>query len=271
MRSPLLLLLPILLFVAAAIFMTKADEQPTEEAAIFLTKLRSNDVTGAMHHFGDNTCHCAPAGGYIAYLQYESGQDPGLAFLLGSNFDIGKMRVEKLPYNGEKYLFPWDKPEDTIVYAPIAFAQNNRPYFLPLDMAFGYETSESQLVAYENDPSVQWAKGFTLRVRPTLEEGFIKPRDPKAPRTQLEKAAEDGVLPKEYAKYLHPKDPAAIKLANGQIKSASAVSDQLPRLQSIVVGLKMVRRGLFGRWAVQKVGVETPVIESKGKEFKLKE
>jgi hypothetical protein len=272
MRSPqALLLIAILVFVFVAVYKTKAEEEPTEDAQLFFQKLQANDVPDALRYFGDNTCHCAPEGGYIAYLQYESGHNPNLAFLLGRNFTLGKMRYERLPYNGEKYLLPWDKPEDTIVYAPIEFSEKERMYFLPADMAYGYEMSDKQFQEFRTDPSKDWMNGFTLRLRPTLEPGFIPPRAPDAARTQFEKDAEQGLIPKEYLRYLHPKDPAAVKNASGEIKPASAYAAQMPTLKSVTVGLKVVRRGLFARWAVQKAGVQDPVVFSDGKEFKLKE
>lgn len=272
MRSPqVLLLLPILCFVLFAVYSTKASEEPTEAVSTFLRHLQRNDIQGALRDFGDNTCHCAPEGGYIAYLQYESGHDPNLAFLLGRRFELGKMRWEKLPYNGEKYAFPWDKPEDTLVFAPITFASDDMPFFVPMDTAFGIAIPKSELTAFESDPSNDWMRAFTMRLRPTLRAGFIPPRDPAAERTQAERAAEEGTLPKEYLKYLHPKDAGDIKEPDGKLVPAAQYAAELPKLKSIVLGLKVVRRGIFQRWAVQKIGVEKPIIVSGAKEFTLVE
>ncbi len=272
MRSiQVLILVPIILFVFIAMFVTKSDEAPTEEAVVILQKLRSGNLVEAVAEFGDNTCHCAPEGGYISYVQYESGHDPNLAFLVGQKFDIGTPRMEALPYNGEKYFFPWDKPEDTIVYVPITFAASNRPLFLPQDMAFGYEMTEKQLQQFINDPTEHWMRSFTTRLRPTLSTGLVKPRDPKAKKTEMEKAAEQGLLPAEFSKYLIPKDAAPVKTASGKTEPAAAFTAQLPRLQSIVIALKIVRRGSLARWAVRKVGIEKPVLVSAGKQFELKE
>jgi hypothetical protein len=271
MRSPqILLLIPILLFVVYFLYDTKANEPPTEGAAKFLQTLQQNNLEGALREFGDNTCHCAPEGGYIAYLQYESGHDPNLAFLMGHNFTVGKTRVEKLPYNGEKYFFPWDKPEDTIVYAPILFNQEERPYFLPLDMAYGYEMTEEQLKEFTQNPAKDWAPGFTLRLRWSLDKGVIPPRDPKAKKTEMERAAADGLLPKELLKYLHPKDAGPVK-AGSETKPASAFAAELPKLHSVVLGMKVVRRGLLNRWSVKKVGMERPVLAQDGKAIPLGE
>jgi hypothetical protein len=270
MRNPqLLLLIPIFLFVLYFLYDTKANDPPTDAATTFLQTLSQNDVERALREFGDNTCHCAPEGGYISYLQYNSGYDPNLSFLLGKHFTTGKMNTEKLPYNGEKYVLPWDKPEDVLVYVPLEFPEGERPYFLPTDMAYGYEMSAEQVKAFEKDPSPLWKRAFTLRLRNTLEPGVIKERDPKAGKTQIERMAADGLLPKEIMKYVHPKDAAPVK--NGsKVDPASAFAATLPRLKSVTIGMKVVRRGLLTRWAVKKAGFNKPIlVTADGKEIPL--
>jgi hypothetical protein len=269
MRSPqLLLLIPVLLFVMYFLYDTKRSEPPTDAARTFLQTLSAGDAEGALREFGDNTCHCAPEGGYISYLQYESGYDPNLAFLLGRKFSIGEMKTEQLPYNGEKYMFPWDKPEDTLVYVPLVFTDNDRPYFLPIDMAYGYKMPQDAVKAFEKDPSKNWKRAFTLRLRNSLEAGTIKERDPRAKKTEMERLAEDGTLPKEYLKYLHPKDAGPIEVG-GKTEAASAIANSLPRLKAITIGMKVVRRGLLSRWAVKKAGFDKPVVIADAKEITL--
>ena len=271
MRSPqLLLLIPIFGFVLYFLYDTKAHEPPTEAAAQFLQTLQQGDVESALREFGDNTCHCAPEGGYISYLQLESGYDPNLSFLLGKQFKLGRMKSEPLPYNGEKYMMPWDKPEDQLVYVPIEFAQTDRPYFLPMDSAYGYEMADADLKAFEKDPSKRWRRGFTLRLRSSLQPGVIHERDSKAKKTEAERMAADGLLPKEYLKYLHPKDAAGVKTGD-KVQPASAMADGLPKLKAITIGMKVVRRGLLSRWAVKKAGFSDPVlVMPDGKQIFLK-
>jgi hypothetical protein len=271
MRNPqLLLLIPILVFVVYFLYDTKSNEPPTEAASTFLQTLRRGDVEAALREFGDNTCHCAPEGGYVSYLQYEGGYDPNLSFLLGNHFYVGKMNTEKLPFNGEKYVLPWDKPEDVLVYAPLEFGENERPYFLPIDMAYGYEMTAEQVKAFEKDPTAQWKRAFTLRLRNSLEPGTIKERDPKAKKTEMERAAADGLLPKEYVKYVHPKDAAGVK-DGAKVEPASAFAAGLPRLKSVMIGMKVVRRGILSRWAVKKAGFNKPVIVVDGKDIVLED
>lgn len=271
MRSPqLLLLIPVFAFVLYFLYDTKAHEPPTEAATQFLRTLQQGDVESALREFGDNTCHCAPEGGYIAYLQAESGYDPNLSFLLGKPFKLGEMKTETLPYNGEKYLMPWDKPEDQLVYVPLEFDAAARPYFLPTDMAYGYEISDADLKAFEKDPTALWKRGFTLRLRSKLEPGVIGQRDPRAKKTEAERMAADGLLPKEYLRYLHPKDAAGVKVGD-KVEPATSFASELPRLKAITIGMKVVRRGLLSRWAVKKAGFGDPVlIMPDGKEISLK-
>jgi hypothetical protein len=87
----------------------------------------------------------------------------------------------------------------------------------------------------------------------------IGTRDPKAKKTEAERMASDGLLPKEYLRYLHPKDAAGVKVGE-KVEPATAVAAELPKLKSITIGMKVVRRGLLSRWAVKKAGVSDPVL-----------
>lgn len=269
--TQLLLLLPLALFLIVGVFALNGSEPPTEEATVFLNTLRKNDIEAALFEFGDNTCHCAPEGGYISYLQYASGNNPNIAFLLGQNFSEGKATYEPLPYNGEQYVFPWDKPEDMLVRVPIQFDAVTSPYFIPLDSAYGFEISEDEMNKFLQHPEEGWKRAFTLRLRPSLKPGFIPARDPKAKKTEMERMAEDGTLPKEYLKYIHPKDAAGVKLKDGRTVPMQDYADRLPRLSSIVLDFKIVRRGSFKRWSVKKVGVEKPVLTTNGVSIEILE
>jgi hypothetical protein len=252
------------------IFSSEAGEKPQTEALTFLNKVSRNDQAGALKEFGDNTCHCAPKGGYEAYLHgYEVAQEPNITFLMGKPLVFGTQpRVKFLPENGTPYVFPWDKPEDAVVYMPVEFANpSDRPYFLPLDSAFGFQITENQLEKFKSDRQ-DWTKALTLRLRSSLQSDTVRPRDPKAPPTELEKAAKDGLLPAEMAKYIHPADAGTVKMATGEVVPMQQLKDSLPRLKSCEVGMKIVRRGSFRRWA-KKLGVVNCVLVSGNKEFKI--
>lgn len=271
MRSFHVLLLGIIfVFAVVLMFGSAAEDKPAEEAVKFLTKVSQNDTEGALREFGDNTCHCAPKGGYAAYLNgYSVAQEPNITFLLGKQFSLGTPKTKPLPSNGAPYMLPWDKPEDAVVYVPIEFKDaQSRPYFLPIDSAFGYEISEADLRKFEADPK-DWMKAMTLRTRSSVEPGLVEPRDPKAPETDMEKAAKDGTLPKELVRYIQPADAGSVKLADGKVVPMSHFADSLPRLKSCEVGLKVVRRGTFKRWAIKKLGVVNCVLVSDGKEIPI--
>jgi hypothetical protein len=272
-------LAPLLLIAifAACVFMvfssgTNAD--PADEARKFLRLLQRDDYEAAVAEFGDNTCHCAPKGGYVAYLRYDKAHDPNVAFLRGQQFEIGQPTTKQLPYNGEKHLFPWDKPEDVAVYVPITFKDpNSRPYFLPADMAFGYEMPQNDLEKFDSNPADGWMRAFTLRLRPKLEAGVVKPPDPNdKPEVEGElKGVDKSLIPPEVLKYQQPKDAAPVKLTDGRTVPASEMAAQLPRLKAITIGFKIVRRGTYHRWAVKKLGIENPVLDVHGHELALHE
>jgi hypothetical protein len=267
MRSPQLILLPIILIITVCLLLTsQSSEQPTDEAVTFLTKLKSGDVEASVAEFGDNTCHCAPVGGYINYLRYESDENPNYAFLLGQKFSIGQPRQIELPFNGEKYLLPWDRPEDRGVFVPISFDNaQTRPYFIPLDTAYGYTIDNTDLEKFLNDPAEGYRKGFCLRLREQLGPGFIKPYvKGQKNQSEADKLAEKGLLPPEMLRYLHPADPGQVKASDGKLAPISASAERLPRLKSMILGMKVVRRGWFKRWSVKKIGLEEAVIALPG-------
>src|ERR1700722_7723856 len=118
---PALLLLLIFGLTVLLVFRTSTALDPADTANSSLKDLAANEWRSALRRFGDNTCHCAPKGGYVAYLRYDTANDPNLAFLLGQRFVVGKATVKALPFNGQKYGMPWDKPEDVVVQVPLTF------------------------------------------------------------------------------------------------------------------------------------------------------
>lgn len=272
MRSfHIFLLVGIFLFGGVAVFMSQAQEDPADEARSFLKLVSKSDLDGALQEFGDNTCHCAPKGGYGSYFKYED--EPTLAFLVGKDFSVQKTSVKKLPYNNEPYVLPWDKPEDVAVRAWVDIPEGSRPYFLPLDTAFGYEISQALLKQFTSNPEKDWWKAFTLRLRQSLQPGLIPKYDPNAKQakgTEADEAATENILPAEMMKYLHPADAAPVSVMDKKVQPMSEFANELPRLKSIVIGMKIVRRGALKRWAVKKIGYEDPVITANGHDMTLK-
>lgn len=266
-----ILLLCVFGLTAYLVFSSAASADPADEARTFLKAVRAGDRRLALSQFGDNTCHCAPKGGYVAYLRYDLAADPNLAFLMGQKFELGQPTVTKLPFNGEKYAMPWDKPEDVVVTVPVTFPeQAGQPYFVPLDMAFGLPLDEAALNSFAQDPTRDWKRAFTLRLRPRLSPGLVVAEGPAPDKSEGQEAKlAQSLLPADLLKYQTPKDAAAVTQASGSTLPAEQIASQLPRLKSITVGLKVVRSGLLHQWTIKKLGVSDPVITSGGKEFKL--
>lgn len=265
-----LLLLLVFGIAAVGVLSEMAMQNPQDEAKKFLNLVQKGDVENALLEFGDNTCHCAPKGGYTSYFQYESGVDPNIAFLVGQPFEMDKDIPAVQMADKQPYLFPWDKPETYALDAQVFFSEKTRaPYFLPMDTAFGEEISEAQLNQFIGDPAEGANRAFSLRLRPKLEAGFIPPHQTTKEDLEAEKSAKE-VLTPEMAKYLYPKDAAPIKLPDGKTAPIEQFADKLPRLYSAVVRLYIVRRGQLTRWTIKKLQLHDAVlITEKGERLQV--
>lgn len=260
-----LLFLVVFGIAAVGVLSEIAMKDPRGEASKFLNLVRMGDVEKALDEFGDNTCHCAPKGGYTSYFKLESGVDPNIAFLKGQPFSLSNDLPMVQMADKQPYLFPWDKPETFALDAQVYFNERDKaPYFLPMDTAFGQEIAEAALDKFAANPAEGGQRAFSLRVRPTLQPGYVPPHVPSKEDEAAEKAAEE-VLTPEMAKYLYPKDAAPIKLADGKSVPMDQFANRLPRLYSIVVRLYIVRRGQLSRWTIKKLQLHDAVlITSKG-------
>ncbi len=148
--------------------------KPQCAALSFLEAIKQADILQAETFFGDNTCHCPPKGGYGSLLKYESGHEPNLAFLVGHPFQAGKPTIKMLK-DSAAYLLPWDAPESTEVAVPLFFNSNQyRPYFLPLKLAYGQTMTVAEFERALQDLRTDSWKGFSLRLRASLQPGTIK-------------------------------------------------------------------------------------------------
>lgn len=243
-----LLFLACFAVVAVAVFSNRPEAQPEIKAQEFMQAVKSGDLLLVESLFGDNTCNCPPRGGYKSFLQYESGQEPNLAFLLGKEFTFGPLTIHALPDKGS-YLIPWQRPESAEVDIPIRFSEKNAPWFLPLPMAFGYDLSPEDWLSFLQQPSKDADKGFCLRLRNNLQPGFIKPPvlDDK-----------ERLLPVEVTRYLKPADPGRVLQNQKQQLSLSDIQSKLPRLASVTCKLKVVRRGQIDRWTIARFNFSQP-------------
>lgn len=216
------------------------EQGPDEDTHVFFAKLQSGDLNEIVRCFGDNTCNCPPKGGYVSYIRYESGQEPNLAFLVGTKFDRGAWHTSQVSEE-TTYFWPWDQPETYYVDVPLSFDQD-KVYFLPLDMAFGKSMSQSDLEKFAKHPEADSYKGFSLRLRPTIAPGLVG-----KPPAELIK--EMGDLP---LNYLFPTDAASVTDKSGKVLSASVAELELPYLKQALLRLKVVRRGSLRSWKIAK-------------------
>jgi|LakMenEpi03Aug12_release.lakeMendotaPanAssembly.Ray.scaffolds.fasta_scaffold413636_1 hypothetical protein len=262
---------------------------PKDEAITFLTDIESGKLAKTVKHFGGNACRCPAKGGWGAYLIYQSGQEPNLAFMTGHDFAIGKPTSTKME-NTKSYLVPWERPEDSAVDVPISFdAARYSPVFLPLPMAYGKKMTEEEFDKFLQDPDKDSWKGFTLRFRPSIKPGSIAPpTEPLPPEaaTEFEALQKDGgkhsadTQPKESTDdaikealgdaatdYLHPAEAGPVVRADGSTIPWQEVESKLPRLKNTILRLHVVRRGQIKDWTIYHFGLMDPVLVEGGKEI----
>jgi hypothetical protein len=243
---PLILVFFVVCAGIVAFFMLndKFATPPEPTAANFLQALQKGDVGAVVNSFGDVTCSCPPKGGYGQYLKYESGLEPNLAFLLGHPFEVGEMSKSQLREQ-YPYLMPWEKPTSFEVVAPLSFdPQQYSPMLLPLPMAFGKQMNLGQFQQFVDNPDADKSRGLCLRLRPTLEPGFVK--------TQPLPDLEGQPLKEDTNVYIFPRDAGQVVTPANDLISRQAVEPHLPRLTSVLLHLKMERRGSHDRWLIAR-------------------
>ena len=274
----------IFLITIVLLLTTMGSDPNTDEAQLFLNKLKEGEASALITQFGDNTCHCQPRGGYQAYLKYQSGESENLAYLFGHKFSIGAMSSREVP-TVEKVkggYMAWESPESTEVDVQVSFnPAEYSPYLLPRDMAYGYTMKEADLLKFCAEPRaetekvkpVEFFRDITLCLRPSLEKGLVPPPAPPDKNRKPEYMSDFylQLLSGDDAKYLRPADAGNVETDSGKSASAVDFAQKLPRLKSGVLRVSVVRRGKMQRWAVKKVRLKDPVFTlSNGKELALK-
>lgn len=275
---------------------------PKEEALAFLDNVKHTDLSRAVKRFGGNVCRCPAKGGWGSYLIYVSAQEPNLAFTVGRNFSVGEPKIHQVKYPSKhKTVIFWETPEDTVVDVPIKFEKADRPYFLPLKMAYGYKMTEDELNSFSKDPDHEAYKGFYLRLRPSIEKGAILPakgaiteeaelefqailkdksrllkkdaEQLERERRQNEQAAQElrEMFGDEAANYVEPKDAGPVVKADGTEMSREEIEKLLPRLDNCLVRLHVVRKGQLRDWTIFHFAVIANVLDlSDGTQMKMK-
>lgn len=275
---------------------------PKEEAFAFLDNLKHSELSRAVKRFGGNVCRCPAKGGWGSYLIYVSAQEPNLAFTVGKNFSYSEPTIHKVNHPQKKAVTVfWETPEDTVVDVPVKFEKNDRPYFLPLKMAYGYKMTEEELNAFSRAPDHEAYKGFYLRLRPSIEKDAILPprgaiseeaelefqailkdksrllkKDKDAlelERRQNERAAQElrEMFGEEAADYVEPKDAGPVVKADGSEMSRQDIDKLLPRLNNCLIRLHVVRKGQLRDWTIFHFAVIANVMDMPdGTQLKLK-
>lgn len=250
---------------------------PSPKSIDFIKHIQASDYKAAVGDFGVNTCRCPGSLGWVSYLVYASNESENLSFLVGKDFQTGPPQAHKIATTAKATTW-MDNPEDWEVDIPITFAKDGyRPYFLPLDMAYGYEMSEEAFQAFLADPDKEAWKGFCLRLRPSLEPGTVAL---PAPAKALEKKGHDAqsrenavrgenenveaiaknLFGEEATRYLHPADAGKVKRKDGSYMSMEEVTALLPRLNSCNLKMHMVRRDQRLPFSLYQFLVVDPVI-----------
>ncbi|MBX9695720.1 MAG: hypothetical protein K2Z81_25270 [Cyanobacteria bacterium] len=160
-------------------FQTSAATDPLDCERAFLTAVTKGDYKETVRLFGGNACNCPRKGGWVSYLIYSSAQEPNLAFMMGQPFEFAGERV--IPIENENRaggILPWQAPEDVVTDIDVSFKEGKyQPYFLPLKLAYGEEMTEEELNQFAQNPDKDVWRGFTLRLRPSLEPGVVNRPD----------------------------------------------------------------------------------------------
>ena len=247
------------------------SSSPEATAYTCLRIIKSGDVDEAATMFGDNSCRCPPRGGWASMLKYEWGQDPNLAFLVGHPFTIGSPRVTWIK-DDTPYIWPWEAPESAYVDFPLGFAADSyRPYFLPLDMAYGHPMTRAALDAWLDDPKSDDWKGFSSRLRAGLDKGVVPPEPDKQASKGGDKPPAEGkglleeLLGPSATRYVIPRDAAPVLTPAGGSQPAEKLAGSLPRLTSVTLRLNVQRLGQLKPWRVAKLKYMDAVVETAGK------
>lgn len=232
---------------------------PEGLARLFVKRVQAGDVAGAQRLFGDPQFRTPPRGGDGAYFVYESGQEPNLAFLVGHPFDIGQTSMRES--RSDWYLI------DGVLYAyvtiPLSFRpERDQPYLLPSAMAFG---RRMPFVAFMNfvvapDQTRGEFRDFSLRLRPSIEAGLIRPPAPRVavppPPVGPPGAGPTMPSPAQMAEMstslfqAAPRDPAPVLLPTGEALTTEQLKRLLPRLRAITLEVHLERRGRLAAFGV---------------------
>ncbi len=256
----------LVLLVLQSWFADLQKASPAKEAVAFLSDLSAGDLSKIVRHFGSNVCQCPKKKGWGAYLAYQTDEEPNLAFLIGHPFTIGEIgtKLIKSPPQS-RHGVPWEYPEDYLVDVQLSFDKiKYSPLFLPLPLAYGKPMSWQEIKDFEKNPSTDWSKSFSLRLRSSLNKGAIN-LDTSTIEPDVRGEFKFITLPKNNSQgaswYLAPKDPGAVMSADGKEVSIDRLSTTLPHLHAVTIQLRVVHSGKLQPWTVSRFELLNPILE----------
>jgi hypothetical protein len=230
----------------------------------FLAKIAQGDIKTAKSYFGGR-CACVIPGGWISYLIYKSGQEPNLAYLVGARFSMGDF-CKKIEMPDSQDL----QQKRCLVTIPITFSGDDRPFFLPVKMAFGKTIEESELLHFSHNPGKEWQKGFTLRLRPSISKGAIDHAAMSETMnanssllSNYEKQAQDlfRLLGNDVITFLPPADAGPVTRGDKTFLKQYEVEKLLPRVQKISISLLLVQKAGTPYWLVTQCKSTKPILQ----------
>jgi hypothetical protein len=264
-----------LVILAALAVPCLADASRT--AHEFLKSVQKGDVAAAKGFLESRKFRSAPlAGGDDAYFVYESAHEPNLAFLVGHPFDLGKATVTEA--RSDWYVI--DGTLYATVSIPLYFtAGRYRPFVLPPHIALGRAMPFAQFMDFVAAPE-RYPDEFTLRVRPSIEPGLIRPpssgvrmappppgppgAQPMAPVPMIGSDSAWGTLGRPA-----PRDPSPVLLPSGGALSQDQLRTLLPRLGAITLELHLVRRGRLASWGLSWFHFSDAIVVTEGGEVRV--
>lgn len=294
LTSPWVIVLAALLtsafWLASVIF-----ANPDETAKAFLEDIQNGNLSKVVGYFGSSTCQCPIYGGWGSLLIYQSGEDPNLAFLLGHHFRVESIKVVPA-ITTSKPLPPGLHPQEATVIVPLTFnSQKDSPILLPFSLAYGNNMTLKKFESFIDNPASDLRRGFTLRLRSGLKAGSIKAneasiadedkeqfsllgsnftRKSDASKSELPKSKAQSLLKSALMRHqmnrklLSAQDSGKVLSESGVPIPLDELEKKLPRLQSIVMTLNLVRPNQIAKWSVFRFAFVQPTIsEENGKKI----
>ena len=236
---------------------------PEAAATRFVQHVQHGSIENAKRLLEGSGYRYRHQGGDDIYFVYESGYDPNLAFLAGRPFVIGTSSVRE--QRSDWYLI------DGTIYADVAFPlrfESYQPWVLPAPIAFGRPMDFIAFIRFATAPAAHGER-LSLRIRPSLEAGLIRPPRPQfvTPPPPVAPPGAQAVTPNmerlgTYGTLFgsRPVDPAPVALPSGEHLTTAQMSRLLPRLGEITLNLSLIRRGRLSSWSIVRWNFASAVL-----------